>query len=129
MGWRFVDFLAESGVASSKGDARRSIQGGGVYLNNVRIEDPEERVTLSGCPGRWFPRGSKGKEKLPSDENTGNLIPARRANPRNFRKNRRPPPVTSGGGPSRFGMNPSGSPLGEVRTCPWTSPQRCSICA
>ena len=33
-----VDLLADSGVASSKGDARRSIDGGGIYLNNQRVE-------------------------------------------------------------------------------------------
>ena len=41
---RVQELLAEAGVASSKGDARRSIQGGGVYLNNVRVEDVEKTV-------------------------------------------------------------------------------------
>ncbi len=42
-----VDLLAASGLASSKGDARRSIQGGGIYLNNERVTDHEQRATLS----------------------------------------------------------------------------------
>ncbi len=40
-----VDLLAESGVASSKGDARRSIEGGGVYVNNVRVQDVARVLT------------------------------------------------------------------------------------
>ena len=35
-----VDLLVESGLSKSKGDARRTIDEGGAYLNNVRIEDP-----------------------------------------------------------------------------------------
>ena len=44
-GMPLVDLLVDAGVASSKGDARRSIQGGGVYLNNIRMEDVESAVT------------------------------------------------------------------------------------
>lgn len=36
-----VDLLVETGLASSKGEARRTIGEGGAYLNNVRVEDPE----------------------------------------------------------------------------------------
>jgi tyrosyl-tRNA synthetase len=36
-----TDLLIESGLARSKGDARRTISEGGAYVNNVRIEDPE----------------------------------------------------------------------------------------
>ncbi len=36
-----VDLLVETGLAKSKGDARRTISEGGAYLNNVRVEDPE----------------------------------------------------------------------------------------
>lgn len=57
-----LDFLSESGVASSKGDARRSIQGGGVYINNVRIEDPEKRVTLLDVLDGGFLVVRKGKK-------------------------------------------------------------------
>jgi len=38
-GMPIVDLLADAGVASSKGDARRSIEGGGVYVNNRRVVD------------------------------------------------------------------------------------------
>jgi len=36
-----VDLLVDSGLASSRGDARRTIGEGGAYLNNVRIQDAE----------------------------------------------------------------------------------------
>lgn len=37
-----VDLLVETGLAKSKGEARRTIGEGGAYLNNVRVEDPEQ---------------------------------------------------------------------------------------
>lgn len=39
-----VDLLAEAGVASSKGEARRLITGGGVYLNGERLATYEQRI-------------------------------------------------------------------------------------
>jgi tyrosyl-tRNA synthetase len=39
-----VDILAESAVATSKGEARRLISGGGVSLNGERIDTPERMV-------------------------------------------------------------------------------------
>jgi tyrosyl-tRNA synthetase len=38
-GMTLVDALTRSGLASSKGDARRSIEQGGAYVNNVRQSD------------------------------------------------------------------------------------------
>ena len=38
--------LAELGLASSKGDARRLVQGGGVYVDERRLSDPREEVEL-----------------------------------------------------------------------------------
>ena len=57
-----ADLLAESGVASSKGDARRSIQGGGVYLNNVRLGSAERAVTIEDTLGGSFLVLRKGKK-------------------------------------------------------------------
>jgi tyrosyl-tRNA synthetase len=37
-----VDLLVETGLAASKGAARRTISEGGAYLNNRRVEDPEQ---------------------------------------------------------------------------------------
>jgi len=42
-----VDLLAETGVATSKGEARRSVEGGGVYVNGVRVADVTRAVTLT----------------------------------------------------------------------------------
>ncbi|HEX8136630.1 MAG TPA: tyrosine--tRNA ligase [Pyrinomonadaceae bacterium] len=36
-----------SGLAASKAEARRFIQGGGIYLNNARLTDEQRRVTLT----------------------------------------------------------------------------------
>ena len=37
-----VDLLVETGLAKSKGEARRTVAEGGAYLNNTRVEDPEQ---------------------------------------------------------------------------------------
>jgi len=39
IGALFTDLLVKSGVATSKGDARRAIAGGGLYINNRRATD------------------------------------------------------------------------------------------
>lgn len=57
-----LDFLADSGAVTSKGDARRSIQGGGMYLNNVRIADVEKLVTLEDALEGRFLVVRKGKK-------------------------------------------------------------------
>lgn len=43
------ELLVKSGLATSKADARRLIQGGGVYLNNVRVTREQERVLLASA--------------------------------------------------------------------------------
>jgi tyrosyl-tRNA synthetase len=40
-----VELLVLSGLCSSKGQARKDIEGGGVYVNNIREPDPQRRVT------------------------------------------------------------------------------------
>lgn len=42
-----VDLLAEAGIAGSKGEARRLIEGGGIYLNGNRIESVEQRAGVA----------------------------------------------------------------------------------
>ncbi|HET6611285.1 MAG TPA: tyrosine--tRNA ligase [Kofleriaceae bacterium] len=44
-GIRLVDALADVGLAKSKGAARRLVAGGGVYVNNQRVSDPELLLT------------------------------------------------------------------------------------
>ena len=44
-GLPIIDALVESGLAKSKGDARRTITQGGAYVNNRRVEGIETRLT------------------------------------------------------------------------------------
>lgn len=54
-GLPIVDLLAASGLCSSKGDARRSIAEGGIYLNNRRIADAAQMVSLAeAIEGRFI---------------------------------------------------------------------------
>jgi len=45
-GFALAALLAETGLASSKSEARRAIEGGGIYLNNRRVRDARRAVTL-----------------------------------------------------------------------------------
>ncbi|HET6578678.1 MAG TPA: tyrosine--tRNA ligase [Gemmatimonadales bacterium] len=59
-----VEILVASGLATSKADARRGIQGKGFYLNGRTIEDVELRIgeeSLQGPPERRFVILRKGK--------------------------------------------------------------------
>jgi tyrosyl-tRNA synthetase len=50
-----VDLIARVQLASSKGDARRLVQAGGVYVNNRRVSDPQARLTREqAIGGRLF---------------------------------------------------------------------------
>jgi tyrosyl-tRNA synthetase len=50
-----VDLLVETGLAKSRGEARRTISEGGAYLNNVRVEDPEaEPQPTDLIGGSWL---------------------------------------------------------------------------
>jgi tyrosyl-tRNA synthetase len=40
-GTPYVDLLVDSGLVKSKGEARRTINEGGAYLNNERVTDPD----------------------------------------------------------------------------------------
>jgi tyrosyl-tRNA synthetase len=41
LGANIVDLLVDSGLVSSRGEARRAVGEGGAYLNNERVEDPD----------------------------------------------------------------------------------------
>ena len=43
-GMKIADVLVAAGAAKSKGEAQRLVQGGGVYINNKRIEGPHTLV-------------------------------------------------------------------------------------
>lgn len=50
-----VDLLTLTGLAQSKGEARRTVAEGGAYLNNVRIDDPEHVPTQGDLvAGSWL---------------------------------------------------------------------------
>jgi len=59
-----VDLMVETGLAKSKGDARRTVSEGGAYLNNVRVEDPDQVPTADDLvAGSWLVL-RRGKKKL-----------------------------------------------------------------
>jgi tyrosyl-tRNA synthetase len=50
-----VDLMVVTGLARSKGEARRTIGEGGAYLNNARVEDPEAVPTAADLiGGAWL---------------------------------------------------------------------------
>ena len=54
-GMAIVDLVARIGLAPSKGEARRLVQSGGVYVNNRRQSDPQARITREqAIGGRLF---------------------------------------------------------------------------
>ncbi len=58
-----VDLLVEAGVATSKGDARRSIEGGGIYANNRRISEPDACLTSDDAVDGRYLILRKGKKR------------------------------------------------------------------
>jgi tyrosyl-tRNA synthetase len=46
-GMPLTDLLVHSGLATSKGQARKDIEGGGIYVNNVRVADTGRAVTAA----------------------------------------------------------------------------------
>jgi tyrosyl-tRNA synthetase len=61
-GKSLVDVLVEAGVTKSKGEARRLIASGGVYVNNVPVSDVERAVTLTDSIEGQFVILRKGKK-------------------------------------------------------------------
>jgi tyrosyl-tRNA synthetase len=58
-----VDLFVSIGLASGKGDARRSIDGGGMYLNNQRIADTGQTVTTDDTIDGKFLILRKGRKR------------------------------------------------------------------
>jgi tyrosyl-tRNA synthetase len=58
-----VEVLADTGISSSRGDARRSVEGGGVYVNNVRVDDTARRVTMDDTIEGRFTLIRMGKKR------------------------------------------------------------------
>ncbi len=65
-----VDLMVESGLAKSRGDARRTIAEGGAYLNNERVEDPELVPASSDLVGGSWLVLRRGKKSFAGVEVT-----------------------------------------------------------
>ena len=57
-----VELLVGSGLVPSKGEARRSMEGGGIYVNGRRVEDVEARIVLEQAVEGRFLVLRKGKK-------------------------------------------------------------------
>jgi tyrosyl-tRNA synthetase len=53
-GLALTDLMTECRIVPSKGEARRAIEAGGIYLNNHRVADAAARVTLEDVIDRQF---------------------------------------------------------------------------
>lgn len=58
-----VALLADAGVTSSRGEARRALEQGGIYLNNERVEDAQASVTLADAVEGRFLVVRRGKKR------------------------------------------------------------------
>lgn len=59
-----VDLFVETGLAKSKGEARRTVSEGGAYLNNERVEDPERVPTEADLLGGTWLVLRRGKKNF-----------------------------------------------------------------
>lgn len=62
-GVALVELLVNGHLANSKGAAKRDIQGGGIYLNNVRVTEADRQVTLADSVAGQFLVLRKGRKK------------------------------------------------------------------
>lgn len=58
-----ANLLADAGLANSRGQARRDIEGGGIYLNNVRVTDRERAASIEDTIEGQFIVLRKGRKK------------------------------------------------------------------
>jgi tyrosyl-tRNA synthetase len=58
-----VDALVEAGLAKSKGDARRTVEQGGAYVNNRRVESIERTLTAADLASETVLVLRSGKKK------------------------------------------------------------------
>jgi len=59
-----VDLLVASGIEASKGAARRTLASGGVYLNNTKVTDQDQRLAQSDWLHGRFALLRRGKKTL-----------------------------------------------------------------
>ncbi len=58
-----IELLKETGLASSSGEARRLIQGGGARINDVKVEDPAQTASSNDLTDGGYIKISAGKKK------------------------------------------------------------------
>ncbi len=63
IGRKFTEVAAQTGLASSNGEASRLIAGGGAYLNNEKVQDPQFKLTEQNLIGGEFLLLGAGKKK------------------------------------------------------------------
>lgn len=61
-GFALIDALVETGLAQSKGAARKEIEGGGVYVNNERIQDVTFKLSHDHLIASEFVALRRGKK-------------------------------------------------------------------
>ena len=61
-GLKLIDLLAETGIAKSKGEARRLVAGGGIYVNNCQVNDIHAALTISDSIEGQFLVVRKGRK-------------------------------------------------------------------
>lgn len=59
-----LDLLVRAGLAASKGEARRLIEQGGIYLNNVRIDDSARTIGVTDLATESMALLRSGKKKM-----------------------------------------------------------------
>ena len=62
VGQKIVDVLAAQNVVKSKGDVRRLVKNGGLYLNNIRLTDESRLLSLDDLIGEKFLLFALGKK-------------------------------------------------------------------
>ena len=61
-GMPLIDLMVIAGVTKSKGEARRLIQGGGMYLNNLAISEVEKKISMNDATSGKFVVLRKGRK-------------------------------------------------------------------
>ncbi len=62
-GLGILDAFVEAGLAKSKGDARRSVQQGGAYVNNRRVTDIDAKLTVNDLASESVMALRSGKKR------------------------------------------------------------------
>ncbi len=98
-----IELLIETGLASGRGDARRLIEGGGIYVNDVALPESRELTDADLLHGRYvmLRKGKRNRHLLVAGE-----LPRERARPRLRPRPRRPRPRRGCGPSSRAGGRP-----------------------